>query len=290
MLTKCNRACGRGQVSCNSGTVVSVIPEFHRNYLAHQMQLHQDSFIALFNLGRGEYSPVLKVVLAKRYKGPSNWLRPSTFPCSYCSVHCTFTGMWGSESVSWRLHVLLVRVSVCDSSPVHSRVPTFLSTVPSQGCGALNLCRGDCTWMWGSESVSWRLHVLLVRVSVCDSGPVHSRVPTFLSTVPSQGCGALNLCRGDCACCYTNVDDALNSTSLLVENPSFEHPAEIRVRTSPSPTNTLPELEVQFACPLLAQLVARMLIGSGVPGSMSSWAKIVPLVVGLVIVSVQPLV
>nr|CAD7394919.1 unnamed protein product [Timema cristinae] len=37
------------------------------------MQLPQGSFVPLFNLGCGEYSPVLKVVLAIRYKGvPSN--------------------------------------------------------------------------------------------------------------------------------------------------------------------------------------------------------------------------
>nr|CAD7411380.1 unnamed protein product [Timema cristinae] len=56
------------QISRNFYTVVSVIPESHRNHLAHQMQLHQGSFVPRFNLGRGEYSPTLKVVLVRRYK------------------------------------------------------------------------------------------------------------------------------------------------------------------------------------------------------------------------------
>nr|CAD7409309.1 unnamed protein product [Timema poppensis] len=79
---RCNYLCERcitsnwggseGQVSRNSGTVVSVILVPHWNnfnsYASH-MQLRPGSFLPLFNLGRGEYSPVLKIVLARRYKG-----------------------------------------------------------------------------------------------------------------------------------------------------------------------------------------------------------------------------
>nr|CAD7197039.1 unnamed protein product [Timema douglasi] len=48
------RIARRGKVIRNSSTVVSVIPESHRNHLTYQMQLLQGLFVPLYNLGRGK--------------------------------------------------------------------------------------------------------------------------------------------------------------------------------------------------------------------------------------------
>nr|CAD7570472.1 unnamed protein product [Timema californicum] len=59
------------------------------------MQLHQGSFVPLFNLGRGKYSPFLKVVLARRYKWNRTTLMfdglisHSVRPCPYYSHNQT---------------------------------------------------------------------------------------------------------------------------------------------------------------------------------------------------------
>nr|CAD7257953.1 unnamed protein product [Timema shepardi] len=108
-ITRClgGRFClaRRGQVSRNSGTVVSVILEARCNHIG--------SFVPLLDLGRGEYSPVLKVVLARRYKGTS---------CSGLVLNFLLSPETGSKALS---------VSVFDGPPSWPWSSMASSSVPS---------------------------------------------------------------------------------------------------------------------------------------------------------------